>query len=94
MILPHAIVYNAPYASESMAKVSNLFHGVSAARAIYDLARDNGAPTSLKQLGMKEEDLEKAADIAIKTPYANPAPLQREKLLILLRNAYDGVRPE
>jgi maleylacetate reductase len=77
-----------------MAKISKLFGGVSAARGLYDLARNNGAPYSLKQLGMKEEDLEKAADLALKTPYPNPAPLERDKLLQMLRNAYNGVRPE
>jgi maleylacetate reductase len=95
VVLPHATAYNAPYAEEAMAKISNVFGGkVSAARALYDLARDNGAPYSLKQLGMREEDLEKAADIAAKSPYPNPAPLEREKLLQLLKNAYEGVRPE
>lgn len=78
-----------------MTKISKVFGGkVSAARALYDLAKNNGAPYSLKQLGMKEEDLEKAADIAAKSPYPNPAPLEREKLLQLLKNAYEGVRPE
>lgn len=78
-----------------MSKIANIFGGgVSAAQGLYDLARNNGAPYSLKQLGMKEEDLEKAADIAAKSPYPNPAPLERGKLLQLLKNAYEGVRPE
>lgn len=65
-----------------------------AAQGVYDLAKDLGAPYSLKELGMKEEDLEKAADIAAKSPYPNPAPLEREKLLRLLRDAWAGNRPE
>lgn len=66
----------------------------NAAQGVYDLAKDLGAPYSLKELGMKEEDLAKAADIAAKSPYPNPAPLEREKLLVLLRDAWAGNRPE
>ena len=95
VILPHAVAYNTPYAEEAMSKIAKIFGGnVSAAQGLYDLAKNNGAPVSLRELGMKEADLEKAADIAAKSPYPNPAPLEREKLLQLLRNAYEGVRPE
>ncbi|KAJ6536459.1 iron-containing alcohol dehydrogenase [Mycena vulgaris] len=52
-----------------------------------------GAPYSLKQLGMKEEDLKRAVDVAMKRPYPNPTPSEREKLLSLLRDAYEGKRP-
>ncbi|GAA6036597.1 hypothetical protein JCM8097_001244 [Rhodosporidiobolus ruineniae] len=97
VILPHAVAYNAPYAPEAVARVSKALEvseGQSAAQKLFDLAKENGAPYSLKELGFKEEDLEKAADIAAKAPYPNPAPLEKEKLLQLLRNAYNGTRPE
>jgi alcohol dehydrogenase class IV len=48
---------------------------------------------SLKELGLKKEDLAKAADIASKAQYPNPAPLDREKLLTLLENAWEGNAP-
>lgn len=52
-----------------------------------------GAPYSLKQLGFKEEDIEKAAEIAAKAPYPNPVPLEKEGILHLLRNAWAGNNP-
>jgi len=52
-----------------------------------------GAPNSLKQLGFKEEDIEKAAEIASKAPYPNPVPLEKEGILHLLRNAWAGNSP-
>lgn len=76
-----------------MAKVARLLGAASAAQGVFDLAKNLGAPCSLKQLGMKEEDLERAADIAMKSAYPNPAPLEKEKLLSLLRDAYEGKRP-
>ncbi|KAG6834274.1 hypothetical protein H0H93_010735, partial [Arthromyces matolae] len=102
VILPHAIAYNTPHAVSAMAKVaSSLLGGVSnaspspsAAQGLYDLAKYLGAPYSLKELGMKEEDLEKAAEIAVKNPYPNPAPLEKERILKLLRDAWAGNRPE
>ncbi|KAG7444492.1 iron-containing alcohol dehydrogenase [Guyanagaster necrorhizus] len=93
VILPHSMAYNAPYAQEAMAKVANSLGVSNAAQGIFDLSKSLGAPSTLKELGMKEEDLEKAADIASKSPYPNPAPLEKEGLLQLLRNAYGGVRP-
>ncbi|KAF9458400.1 iron-containing alcohol dehydrogenase [Collybia nuda] len=94
IILPHAIAYNAPYAKSAIAKVASSLGAENAAQAVYDLAKGLGVPYSLKELGMKEEDLEKAADIAVKSPYPNPAPLERERLLKLLRDAWAGNRPE
>lgn len=94
VILPHAIAYNAPYAGSAMAKVARSLGVSNAAQGVFDLAKNLGAPYSLKQLGMKEEDLEKAAEIAAKSPYPNPAPLEKEKLLKLLKDAYEGKRPE
>jgi len=94
VILPHATAYNAPYAKEAISKVAAALGVENAAQGLYDLAKNHGAPYALKDLGFKEEDIEKAADIASKSPYPNPAPLEKEKLLLLLRDAYEGKRPE
>ncbi|KAK0444828.1 iron-containing alcohol dehydrogenase [Armillaria borealis] len=93
VILPHSMAYNAPYAQEAMEKVAKILGVSNAAQGIFDLSKSLGAPPTLKELGMKEEDLEKAADIASKSPYPNPAPLEKEKIMQLLKNAYAGVRP-
>lgn len=96
VILPHAVAYNEPFAKTQIEKVKKAIGGdaPSAAAALFDLAKNNGAPYSLKQLGFKEEDIAKAAEIASKTPYPNPAPLEQEKLLKLLTDAFHGNRPE
>ncbi|KAG6909013.1 hypothetical protein DXG01_002399 [Tephrocybe rancida] len=94
VILPHAIAYNTSYAREAIAKVASSLGVTNAAQGIFDLTKGLGAPYSLKELGMREEDLERAADIAAKSPYPNPAPLEKEKLLKLLTDAWAGVRPE
>ena len=68
VILPHAVAYNAPYAEDAVARVAKALGVSNAAHGLFDLAKDNGAPVSLKELGFKEEDIEKAADIAAKAP--------------------------
>ncbi|GAA5993725.1 hypothetical protein JCM5350_004805 [Sporobolomyces pararoseus] len=99
IILPHATAYNAPYAETAISQIHKalaLPPSISVAQGLYDLANQTGGGVKmgLKDLGFKEEDLEKAAEIAVKNPYPNPAPLEKEKILKLLTNAYNGTRPE
>jgi alcohol dehydrogenase class IV len=93
VILPHACAYNAQAASEAMARVARALSAESAAAGLYDLAASLGAPISLKQLGLKESDLDKAADLAIQNPYYNPQPITRESVRQLLQHAFEGRRP-
>lgn len=94
VILPHAIAYNTPFATDAIAKVASSLGVQNAAQGVFDLAKGLGAPYSLKELGMKEDDLERAAEMAVKSPYPNPAPLEKSRLVKLLRDAWAGNRPE
>lgn len=94
VILPHAMAYNMEAAPKAMAQIKQAIGcSGSPAQAIWDLEKKLGTVINLEQIGMKQEDLEKAADIASKAQYPNPAPLDRAKLLQLLQNAYDGKPP-
>ena len=57
------------------------------------LALRSGAPVALKDIGMKEADLDQACDIALQNQYPNPRPLERGALRELLQRAYEGARP-
>lgn len=94
VILPHALAYNAAAAPEAMARVSRALGASSAPRAVFDLARRHGAPTSLAAIGMPAEGLDRAADLAAATPYPNPRPLERDALRQLLQRAFDGTPPD
>jgi maleylacetate reductase len=93
VILPYAIAYNAPYAKEAIGKVAAAMGVDDAARGIYELCASLGGPQSLRALGFKRENLEKAADLASRASYPNPAPLEKQKLLDLLTDAYEGNPP-
>ena len=45
---------------------------------------------SLKGLGMKEEGIDEATDIAMSNPYANPRETKREPLRELIRRCFTG----
>jgi maleylacetate reductase len=94
VILPHALAYNAEHAPEAMTRIGRAFGSRDAAQAAFDLAAANGAPTSLRAIGMPESGLDRAADLAATTPYPNPRPLERAALRALLQRAFDGARPQ
>jgi alcohol dehydrogenase class IV len=93
IVLPHALAYNALAAPEAMLAIAQALGGSSAAQAVFDLAKNNGAPIALKDIGMQEADLDKAAGIAMQNQYPNPRPLERVAIRQLLQDAFDGVRP-
>jgi maleylacetate reductase len=94
VILPHAIAFNREAAPEAMRIVADALRVRDAAQGIYDLAAAVGAPLALKDIGMPEDGLERAADLATRNPYPNPRPVEYAGVLDLLRKAYAGRRPE
>ncbi|MCV0438727.1 MAG: maleylacetate reductase [Hydrogenophaga sp.] len=94
IVLPHALAYNAAAAPQAMERIARALGGASAAQAVYDLAKNNGAPVALRDIGMKAEDLDKACDIAMSNQYPNPRPLERGAIRTLLQEAFEGKRPE
>ncbi|CAB5082474.1 maleylacetate reductase [Burkholderia cenocepacia] len=93
VVLPHALAYNAAHAPDAMQRIARAIGTDDAARGLYALARDNGAPISLKAIGMREADLDRAADLAAANPYWNPRPIERDGLRTLLQDAFDGNLP-
>ncbi len=95
IVLPHALAYNAAAAPEAMSRIQRALgnHDVSAAAALFDLAQHHGVPVALRDIGMKEADIDVAVDQALANPYWNPRPIEREPIRALLRAAYEGVRP-
>ena len=93
VVLPHAVFYNAAAAPEAMEKIAHALGASSASEGLYDLAASLGAPVSLKSLGLRREQLDQAADLAVQNPYHNPRTVTREGVRELLENAFEGHRP-
>jgi alcohol dehydrogenase class IV len=94
VILPHALAYNAAHAPEAMARIASALGATDGPQGVFDLAAGLGAPTSLRAIGMPEQGLDRAADLAATTPYPNPRPLDRAALRALLQRAFDGAAPQ
>jgi alcohol dehydrogenase class IV len=79
-----------------MQRIARALGMSDAAQGLQALARDNGAPTALKDIGMQEADLDRAADLAVSNPYWNPRPFgpaERGAIRALLQRAYEGAPP-
>ena len=93
ILLPHSIAYNAVAAAKELAPVAEIF-GDSAGGGLYDFAASISAPQALRDLGLAESDLDKAADLAVKNAYWNPRPIERNAIRALLQDAWQGARPK
>jgi len=93
VVLPHALAYNANFARPAMERIATALNGRSAPAAAFDLAHACGAPCSLRELGLSKADLQRATDLALQNQYPNPRPLEAASIAQLLRDAFDGVRP-
>lgn len=93
IILPHALAYNADAAPEAMKRIARALGASSAAEGVFDLAVQLGAPTALRDIGLKETDLELACKISMSNPYWNPRAIEEKALMKLLRNAWEGQKP-
>ncbi|CAH0051731.1 unnamed protein product [Clonostachys solani] len=93
IVLPHALAYNAPNIPSAMDALSKVLpesngdavHGLNVLLTKLEVKRD------LKSFGMKEEDVAKAAEIALSNPYWNPRKVDnRDAIQELIRRAWAG----
>lgn len=100
VILPHALAFNAAAAPQAMLRIARALGRLgqcSAEQAMFELAQENGAVRSLREIGMKPGELDQAADLAVHNPYWNPRPVgpqDRAEIRALLQRAFDGAPPE
>jgi maleylacetate reductase len=93
IILPHALAYNAPAIPRALERMGRGLHSGNPIGALYDLATTTGAPCALRDIGMRETDLDRASDLAVANPYWNPRTIEREGIRSLLQHAWEGSRP-
>jgi maleylacetate reductase len=92
IMLPHTAGFNAVAVPELLSPVADIFGG-SVGGGLWDFAQSIGAPLALRDLGLTEADLDRAAKIATENPYWNPRPIDRPSIRELLQHAWEGTRP-
>ena len=94
VILPHAMAYNYAAARAAMRAAERALDVPQAAQGIYDLMKGLGASLALRDIGMPETGLDRAAELATQQPYFNPRPVERAGIRALLDAAFHGRRPQ
>ena len=93
IVLPHVLAYNAPAVPDAMARIARAIGAADAAQGLYDLARQLNAKLALRDIGMPERGIDKAADLAVTNAYWNPRPLERNAIRDLIARAWSGEPP-
>lgn len=93
VLLPHTTAYNEPAVGDLLKPIADTFGHGSAGKGLWHFAKSANAPMRLADLGLTAQDLDRAAEIAAKNPYANPRPVTRDGIRHLLQQAYDGQCP-
>ncbi|HZJ05134.1 MAG TPA: maleylacetate reductase [Nocardioidaceae bacterium] len=90
VVLPYAMAYNAPAAGVAMEQIAIAMGVPDAPSGMQDLIRSLGGPTSLGQLGLGVDDIERAVELATTKAYPNPREVTAEGLRDLLTRAQKG----
>jgi alcohol dehydrogenase class IV len=92
IILPHALAYNAPAVPEVMKQLAAVLpeSNGDAIQGLNVLLTKLKVKRGLKEYGFKEEDVDKAAKLAVGNPYWNPRSIEEEPVRELIRRAVMG----
>jgi alcohol dehydrogenase class IV len=94
VVLPQVAAFQAPALPEEMGRVARAMGADDAGRGIFDLARLIGAPTALRDIGMRAADLDEAVGLVLEqVPEDNPRPVEENDVRGLLEAAFEGRRP-
>lgn len=93
VMLPHTVGFNARAAARELEPVGRIFGQSHPGLALYEFAKRLGSPMALRDLGLKEEDLDRAAEIATAKPYWNPQDVTKKDIAKLLEAAWRGDPP-
>jgi len=87
VMLPYVIEYNARASPDTERTICRALGVPNAAQGLQDLVRSCGGPTSLRELGFREKDIDWAVELATRRPYPNPHPITAEGIRALLEAA-------
>ncbi len=93
-MLPHATAYNSGADPLAMQQIAQALGAASAPLGLFELGHAVNARMALRDLGLAESDLDRAAELAVQNPYWNPRPVEREAIRDLLQMAWSGNPPE
>ncbi|HCJ68487.1 MAG: maleylacetate reductase [Corynebacterium casei] len=96
VMLPHVLAFNQPAVPEAVTALSRALGSpqgtaiTDPARSLWELARELGAPTSLQDLGMKQEDIPPIVRDVLNSSYGNPREVSEESITRIITAAWTG----
>lgn len=92
IVLPHVLAYNLPgLPQETVRRLGDAFgHPEDPVAGLDGLLVELGVERALSAYGMKEEDVDKAAELASSKPYPNPREITRDGVKEVIRRATVG----
>lgn len=92
VVLPHALAFNASAIPEAYQRLSSVLGG-DAAGQLYDLARALDTPSSLLELGMPLEGVQRAAPLVVRASTSNVRSINEAQAIEFLSKCVEGARP-
>jgi len=89
-VLPYVVAFNAPAAPGAMRRLGRALSTDDPVGAIAALGRTLHVATPLAELGLRESDVERAADEAMAGAYPNPRPATHDDVRAILIAALRG----
>lgn len=86
-VLPHVVSFNTPAAPEAMARIAAAIGAHDAAVGLAALNRTLGLTGSLGTLGLRGQDLDRAAELIVANSYPNPRSATAREIRVLLERA-------
>jgi maleylacetate reductase len=93
IVLPYVVAYNAPAATAALRVVADALGSPDAWTGLSALNRALGVTRTLADLGLRESDLDRAAELTTQGAYPNPRSVTRAGVRALLAAAYAGEPP-
>lgn len=92
IVLPHVVAYNAPKVKSAMDKLAHALPDSQgdAVKGLNVLLKKLRVKRALKDLGMKEDDVDKVTSVATKAMYWNPREVTAEGVREIIRRAWAG----
>lgn len=96
VMLPHVLAFNQPAVPRAFTALSRALGSAQGtvvtdpARYLQELAGELGAPTSLQELGMKQEDIPRIARDVLSSSYGNPREVSEESITRIVSSAWSG----
>ncbi len=92
VVLPHALAYNSPKIPNAMRKLADVLPDSNgdAIKGLNALLEKLRVKRGLKDYGMKEGDIDRAAEAAVSNPYWNPREIENGPLRETIRRCWAG----